>query len=91
MLDRELVEHILKENIEGGRTLSSLADEYGVSSSSLSRWKKKLIREANEDAEKKRQLEVMQENRRLREELEELKKENDFLKKAAAFFAKDQD
>lgn len=91
MLERELLEHILKENIEGGRTLRSLADEYGVSAASLSRWRKKLIKEANEDAEKKRQLEVMQENQRLKEELEELKKENDFLKKAAAFFAKGQD
>ena len=91
MLEREVMEHILKENIERGRTLSSLADEYGVSTSSLSRWKRQFIKEASEDAEKKRQLEVMQENRRLKEELEELKKENDFLKKAAAFFAKEQD
>ena len=91
MLEREVMEHILKENIERGRTLSSLADEYGVSTSSLSRGKRQFIKEASEDAEKKRQLEVMQENRRLKEELEELKKENDFLKKAAAFFAKEQD
>lgn len=33
-------------------------------------------------------LELMKENRRLREELAEAKKENLFLKKAAAFFAK---
>ena len=40
------------------------------------------------DAEKQMKLETMEENRRLKEELEELKKENDFLKKAAAFFAR---
>ena len=33
-------------------------------------------------------LELMKENRRLREELAEARKENLFLKKAAAFFAK---
>ena len=33
----------------------------------------------------------MQENRRLRKELEETRKENLFLKKAAAFFAKEID
>ena len=34
---------------------------------------------------------LMQENRRLRKELEEARKENLFLKKAAAFFAKEID
>lgn len=33
----------------------------------------------------------MKENLRLRKELSELQKENDFLKKAAAFFAKEID
>ena len=33
----------------------------------------------------------MQEINRLRKQLEEVKKENDFLKKAAAFFAKEID
>ena len=36
-------------------------------------------------------LELMKENLRLRKELEEAKKENLFLKKAAAFFAKEID
>ena len=31
----------------------------------------------------------MEENRRLHRKIEELEKENDFLKKAAAFFAKE--
>ena len=33
----------------------------------------------------------MKENLKLRKELEEMEKENDFLKKAAAFFAKEID
>ena len=33
----------------------------------------------------------MSENRKLRKQLEEAKKENEFLKKAAAFFAKEID
>ena len=33
----------------------------------------------------------MKENLKLRKELEEMKKENDFLKKAAAFFTKEID
>ena len=37
------------------------------------------------------EMELMKENLRLRKELEEAKKENLFLKKAAAFFAKEID
>ena len=36
-------------------------------------------------------MELMKENLRLQKELEEVKKENLFLKKAAAFFAKEID
>ena len=39
----------------------------------------------------KSQLELMEEVRKLRQEKAELEKENDFLKKAAAFFAKEID
>ena len=44
----------------------------------------------NNDAEKS-QLEVMEELRRIRREKAELEKKNSFLKKAAAFFAKEID
>ena len=50
---------------------------------------KKYRQSAQEDAERARQLEEMEELRRLQKEVEELRKENDFLKKAAAFFAKE--
>ncbi len=45
--------------------------------------------QANPDAPN--EMELMKENLRLRKELEEAKKENLFLKKAAAFFAKEID
>ena len=35
------------------------------------------------------ELELMEENRKLKQKLAEVEKENDFLKKAAAFFAKE--
>ncbi len=46
---------------------------------------------AKKKPELKVQSDMYEENRKLRQELEELKKENAFLKKAAAFFAREID
>lgn len=62
-------------------------------------FKKKIVRLHAEEgrtyksitAEYPNEMELMKENLRLRKELEEAKKENLFLKKAAAFFAKEID
>ena len=47
--------------------------------------------ECQTNDEAKSQLELMEEVRKLRQEKAELEKENDFLKKAAAFFATEID
>ncbi len=64
----------------------------GVSKASICKWCKEFSEECQENASKnptaQNDLELMKENRRLREELAETRKENLFLKKAAAFFAK---
>lgn len=91
MIDKELKEKIVKLKLEEGRTLQSLADEFGVSKGAVSKWVSAYQKKAAENAETAKTLETMAENLRLRQELEELKKENDFLKKAAAFFARNQD
>ena len=91
----EFKKKIVRLHIEGGRSLKSLAAEYHVSKASLSLWCKQFREECQEKAisesNSQTELEIMQENLRLRKELEELKKENLFLKKAAAFFAKEID
>ncbi|EGK59173.1 IS3 family transposon protein [Centipeda periodontii DSM 2778] len=78
--------------IEEGRTYQSLTAEYGVSKASISKWCKEFSEECQQNASKnltaRNDLELMKENRRLREELADARKENLFLKKAAAFFAK---
>lgn len=88
MYNKEFKEQIIQKYIEGGRTGNSLADEFGLSRNTVRRWIAAYKKECAMDAEKQMKLETMEENRRLKEELEELKKENDFLKKAAAFFAR---
>ena len=82
---------IVTLHISDGRTLRSLAAEYGVSKASISKWVQTCRKECQTNDEAKTQLDLMEENRRLRLEKAELEKENDFLKKAAAFFAKEID
>ena len=89
----ELKKKIVRLHEEEGRTYKSITAEYGVSKASISKW----CREFSEECQAKAlenpnsPNELMKENLRLKKELEEAKKENLFLKKAAAFFAKEID
>ena len=90
----EFKKKLIRLHLEEGRTLQSISAEYGVAKSSITIWCRKFSEECQEKAlsnpDNPNELELMKENRRLRTELEEAKKENLFLKKAAAFFAKEQ-
>ena len=91
----EFKKKIIRLHLEEGRTMKSITAEFGVSKASISKWCKEFSDEcqtqAQSNPDSKTELELMQENHRLRKELEEAKKENLFLKKAAAFFAKEID
>ena len=89
MIDNELMAHILKLRFEQGRTVKSLADEFGVSRNSIGRATKRFREEAEASEAKEKYLADAEELRQLRMKVSELEKENDFLKKAAAFFAKE--
>ena len=78
-------------HIRDGRTIASLAAEYGVAKATISNWVKAYREECQTNDEAKSELELLEEVRKLRKEKAELEKENDFLKKAAAFFAKEID
>ena len=71
--------------LEGERSLSAIAREIGVSNVVLTRWRDLFLSEGafggteNPD----------QELRRLRREVETLRQERDFLKKALGYFARD--
>ena len=82
---------VVREHIQDGRTIASLAAEYGVSTATVSNWVRAYREECLTNDEEKTQLELMEEVRKLRQEKAELQKELQFLKKAAAFFAKDID
>jgi Transposase. len=82
---------VVRAHIQDGRTLGSLAAEYGVSKATISNWVRAYREECQNNESEMSQLELMEEVRRLRQEKAELEKENLFLKKAAAFFAKEID
>ena len=81
----EFKQQIVRLHIEEGRTYRSLTAEYGVSKASICKWCKEFSEERQENASKnptaQNDLELMKENRRLREELAEARKEKLFLKK----------
>ncbi len=87
----ETRKRVVREHIQDGRTIASLAAEYGVSRATVSNWVRAYREECLTNDEEKTQLELMEEVRKLRMEKLELEKENLFLKKAAAFFAKEID
>ena len=74
----------------GGRTVSQIADDLGVTANQLHRWatqyEQQAVAKRNEKGET-----LEEENRRLRKENERLRMEKTILKKAAAFFAKDDE
>jgi transposase len=81
----EFKQEAVRLSLESGRPISQVARELGVRPDQLRHWKQELTRggevgpPAGEAPE--------QELRRLRRELEVVRQERDFLKKAAAFFA----
>ncbi len=87
----EFKKKIVCLHLEEGRTLKGLAEKYGVSKAIISIWVKKFREECQINEESKADYDYMKENLRLRKQLTELQKENEFLKKAAAFFAKEID
>lgn len=76
-------------HLEDGRSLKSLSEEYDASKASISKWVRTYREECQTNPKTNEEYDSLMENRNLKKQLEELKKENQFLKKAAAFFAKE--
>ena len=89
ILPADVKKNVVRLFLEEGRTANSLANEYGVAKSSITRWVKEFRKECQDDPIAKEELDSYELLKKLREENAELKKENAFLKKAAAFFAKE--
>jgi len=89
--DPVLRDKIIRLHLEEGRTIKSLTKEYNLGSGTIQYWLRKHRKECEENPQLKNETDQMLEIRRLKKELAESQKENEFLKKAAAFFAKEID
>lgn len=87
----EFKQKVLRLYLEEGRSKKSLNEEYNLGQGTLTYWLQQYRKECENNPAKQEESDSYAEARRLRKEIEELKKENDFLKKAAAFFAKEID
>ena len=77
-VSEETRKRVVREHIQEGRTLVSLAAEYGVSKTTISNWVRAYREECQTNDAKKSQLELMEEVRKLPQEKAELEKENLF-------------
>ena len=91
----EFKKKIVRLHLEERCTYKSIIAEYGVSKASISKGCREFSEECHAKAiinpESSNEAELMKENLRMHKELAEVKKENLFLKKVAAFFAKEID
>ena len=87
----EFKKKIVQLYLEQGRTVKSLNEEFQLGDGTVRKWVRTFREECETDPELNATKKLYEENHRLRRELEEKKKEIAFLKKAAAFFAKEID
>ncbi len=87
----EFKKKIVRLRLEEGRTLRSITTEYSISKETIRRWCNELKEECRTSPDTKTEYDNMKEMLKLKRENEELRKEILFLKKAAAFFAKEID
>ena len=87
----EFKKKIVQLYLEEGRTIKSLNEEYQLGDGTVRKWVRAFREECETNPDLYHTKNLYEENRKLRRELEEKKKEIAFLKKAAAFFAKEID
>ena len=90
--DAEFKREAVRLLLTSGKTATQLAHELGVSSWSLSRWKQDELKASGEvttEGQVRAAVEVEQENRQLRRELEAMRRQRDLLKKAIAICSED--
>jgi transposase len=89
--DREFKISAVKLVLDSGKSVKSIAAELGISDNTLFNWKRKYQEDAKNAFPGKGQMKPEQEELRKKDrEIARLKMERDILKKAIAYFTKDQ-
>ncbi|MBP7251688.1 MAG: transposase [Aliarcobacter sp.] len=86
--DDEFKKRLVKLHVEDGRSMESIKKEYNLSHGILNKWVKNYREEGITNQIVKKEIDVYEELNKIKKAYAELEKENEFLKKAAAFFAK---
>lgn len=84
--DEEFKKNAVRLSYASSKTVQEVADNLGIAVSMLYRWRKRYTPQGD----KTQYATMEEENRALRLEVAELRMERDMLKKAAAYFAKNQ-
>ncbi|WP_128896757.1 transposase [Longirhabdus pacifica] len=89
--EKSFKEKLVLMHLKDGRTINSLTKEYQLGQGSLNLWIKQYRKECENQpsSHDSNNSALFDELAALRKKTEELEKENRFLKKAAAFFAKE--
>ena len=87
----EFKKKIVQLYLEEGRTIKSLNEEFQLGDGTVRKWVRAFREECETNPDLNDTKNLYEENRKLRRKLVEKKKELAFLKKAAAFFAKEID
>ena len=85
----EFKEQVVREVVEKERTISSIASSYDLVPQTVGDWVARYKKAHATDQDRKKASESA-EIAKLRADVRELRQENEFLKKAAAFFAKER-
>jgi len=91
MFSIEFKEEVIKKLLDPKekKSMQQLAIEYGLSPSTLGKWRNQYLEYGVDGfSPRSRRAHEAKMTRELEKELEELREENEILKKAAAFFAK---
>jgi transposase len=88
--DREFIESAVKLVTSEGYSLAAAAKAVSVSYPKLRQWCQKHAAQNGPAADKVKLKELEEENRQLRRQLRQAELEREILKKATAYFAKDQ-
>ena len=89
--DRQFKIDAVSMVVNGERIVASVARDLGIDPNLLYRWKQELSNEQSEAFPGKGRLGPQEEElRRLRRELEQAKEDREILKKALAFFSRDE-
>ena len=87
--DEELKTKVIRLHLQEGRSQKSLEEEYNLGRGAIYYWLKSYSKECQTNPEKAAEKQDFDDYLKLKKENEELRNENAFLKKAAAFFAKE--